>query len=101
SLTCLRNTASASGERQMLPRHTNSTAVLLPLILGPSPRFLERPSWPRIPRHPALAHAEPLEAHTEARSFFSRGAAESAESMPGRAAFPANPNVPRPDPRSR
>src|SRR5690606_5470777 len=31
---------------------------------------------------------------------FSRGAAEGAESVPGRAAFFASPNVPRPDPRS-
>src|SRR5690606_1420145 len=31
----------------------------------------------------APAHAEPLEAHTEARSFVSRGAAESAEEVAG------------------
>src|SRR5690606_14752267 len=51
-----------------------------------------------LTRAPLLAHAEPLEAHTEPRSFLSRGAAESAESVPGRAAYGATPSLPRPDP---
>src|SRR5690606_6391114 len=55
---------------------------------------------PRPPRPPRLRLTRsPLEAHTEPRSFFSRGDAESAELLPGRAAFGATPNLPRPDQR--
>src|SRR5690606_17344841 len=51
-------------------------------------------------RHPSLLTRRPLEAHTETRSFISRGAAESAESLPGRAAFFVEPSLLRPNPRS-